>query len=245
LIEEWRDIKNYEGIYQVSNLGNVRSLDRVIEDSMGRKRKYKGKVLIPGNSKGYLKVDLKYKGSSKTMKIHRLVTQAFLDTYSENLPVNHKDGNKTNNNINNLECITDSENIKHCHKNGLHSSDKPVIAVCISTKEVLKFPSQREAARQLNISHSNINCILKNTMNSAKDFIFVYTEDKIKEKLKKAERNTNKKKVIAVNLETQEKLYFNSQREAGETLHINQNSISKIIKGDQRSSKGYKFIRTQ
>ena len=94
--EIWKDIKGYEGLYQVSNLGNVKSLKT-------------NKNLYSSNAKGYRRVGL-FKGKRKGYSIHRLVAQAFIPN-PENKPcVNHKDCNRANNNVNNLEWCTHKEN---------------------------------------------------------------------------------------------------------------------------------------
>lgn len=100
MIEEWRPIEVYEGLYEVSSYGRVRSVDRY--DSRNQFRK--GKVLSPGKDKnGYLKVVLHCNGKCKTINVHRLVAQAFIPN-PDNLPmINHKDEDKTNNNVTNLE----------------------------------------------------------------------------------------------------------------------------------------------
>ena len=102
MIEEiWRPIPGYEGLYEVSSYGRVRSLDRFIVDSLGHRRFYKGKVLSPIKDKyGYLSVKLQ-KGNKHN--IHRIVAQVFIENI-DNLPqVNHKDENKSNNRVDNLE----------------------------------------------------------------------------------------------------------------------------------------------
>ena len=106
MIEEWRPIEGYEGLYEVSNTGRVRSVDRFYY------RLHKGKVLSPTKDRyGYLTVTLNCNGKSKTIKIHRLVAQAFLPN-PDNLPqVNHKDEDKTNNNVDNLEWCTAKYNV--------------------------------------------------------------------------------------------------------------------------------------
>ena len=107
--EIWKDIEGYEGYYQVSNFGNVRSVDRVIEYSDGVKRLRKGRILKPyKNRDGYLTCDLRKNSKHKISKIHRLVSEAFIPNPS-NLPeVNHKDEDKTNNCVDNLEWCTRS-----------------------------------------------------------------------------------------------------------------------------------------
>lgn len=104
MIEEWRTIVGYEGLYEVSNTGQIRSFDRYVKYSNGRIHLHKGKVLSPIKDKdGYLQVNLCYNGKIHQIKIHRLVAQAFLSN-PDNLPyVNHKDEVKTNNSVDNLE----------------------------------------------------------------------------------------------------------------------------------------------
>ena len=104
MIEEWRPIEGYEGLYEVSNTGQVRSFDRYVKYSNGRIHLHKGKVLSPIKDKdGYLQVNLCYNGKIHQIKIHRLVAQAFLSNPDNLLYVNHKDEVKTNNSVDNLE----------------------------------------------------------------------------------------------------------------------------------------------
>ena len=105
--EVWKDIDNFEGLYQVSNLGKVRSLDRIKNQFNGyyySNRLYKGKILKPSISKkGYLRVVLQANGIKKNCCIHRLVAETFIPN-TDNLPIiNHKDENKLNNQVDNLE----------------------------------------------------------------------------------------------------------------------------------------------
>ena len=103
MIEEWRPIEGYEGLYEVSSYGRVRSVDRYVRCSYGSYRLHKGKVLSPGiRPDGYLVVSLKY----KMFRVHRLVAQAFIPN-PDNLPqINHKDEDKSNNRVENLEWCT-------------------------------------------------------------------------------------------------------------------------------------------
>ena len=89
--EEWRDIPGYEGIYQVSNLGNVRSLDRTLECKNGRIIKLKGKLLKQGNKNGYRFVNLCY---GHSVSVHVLVAQAFLGDRPDKMDVCHINGNR-------------------------------------------------------------------------------------------------------------------------------------------------------
>lgn len=105
--EIWKDIKGYEGVYQVSNLGRVKSLDRIIYCKNGTKAYYKEKILKQSKQKnGYYRVTLSANNKQKKHSIHRLVAQSFLKDYSNELEVNHIDGNPANNKLSNLEMIS-------------------------------------------------------------------------------------------------------------------------------------------
>ena len=114
--EIWRDIYGYEGLYQASNLGNVKSLNRIITFITGRKVLYKTKIKVQRyDFWGYKTVSLCRDGEKKLHKVHRLVAKAFI-LNPNNLPyVNHKDLIKDNNNILNLEWITNEDNIRHAY----------------------------------------------------------------------------------------------------------------------------------
>lgn len=111
-IEEWRPVVGYEGYYSVSSLGNVR-----------RDKPYKatvdGKILRPSAANGYLFVSLSKASSSKCQRIHTLVCAAFIGERPEGKVINHKNGIKTDNRIENLEYCTLSENMRHAHSIGL------------------------------------------------------------------------------------------------------------------------------
>ncbi|MFC1744841.1 NUMOD4 domain-containing protein [Candidatus Riflebacteria bacterium] len=119
--EIWRSIKGYKGYYEVSNFGRVRSVERFITYRDGRKRTYPGVLLkIQLDAYGYLMVGLRKGGKSTPKKIHRLVLSTFGDGNPLNKPcVNHKDGNKANNHIDNLEWVTPLENTQHAAEMGL------------------------------------------------------------------------------------------------------------------------------
>ena len=111
MIEEWRPIVGYEGLYEVSNTGQVRSLDMYLKCKGKSYRLQKGKVLSPVKNKdGYLLVNLHCNGKIQHKTIHRLAAQAFIPN-PDNLPeVNHKDEDKTNNSVDNLEWCDRSYN---------------------------------------------------------------------------------------------------------------------------------------
>lgn len=117
-IERWKSVKEYEQYYEVSNLGRVKSKDMLVWNGNSYYLK-KGRILKPGlGGTGYYTVALK----GKTHKVSVLVANAFLDKISDTDFVNHIDGDKTNNNISNLEFVSPSQNNRHAYVSGLHSS---------------------------------------------------------------------------------------------------------------------------
>lgn len=161
--EVWKDIEGYEGRYQVSNLGRVKSLKKATTSLISGNvctRIYDESILKPidtksNTSKGYVRVHLG-KGTGKRVlkSIHRLVALAFIPN-PMNLPqVNHINGDKTDNRAENLEWCTAKHNTRHALNNGLkkvfgHSEGHPVIAINIKTGEELRFESVSAASKFL------------------------------------------------------------------------------------------------
>jgi hypothetical protein len=120
-MEIWKDIKGFEGSYQISNMGNVRSLDREVKSKVGY-RKIKGmylKFLI--DKDGYHSVNLKKKQLSYKLRVHRLVCDAFIENIDNKPQVNHINGIKNDNRLINLEWASLSENRKHAYSTGLQN----------------------------------------------------------------------------------------------------------------------------
>lgn len=116
--EIWKDIPGYEGYYQVSSLGRVRSCDRVVSGRWG-KTQLKGCVLSLALSKGYYHASLNKLGKGLCKPVHKLVALAFIGVCPKGLCVNHIDGCKTNNHVFNLEYVTFSQNTNHAVSNNL------------------------------------------------------------------------------------------------------------------------------
>lgn len=117
-MEIWKPVKGFEDNYQVSNLGNIRS----IKSSQGNYRERPKKAFVGTN--GYYNVNLWKDNKGTTHSLHRLVCEAFLDNPENKPTVNHIDGNKLNNEISNLEWSTYSENIIHAFDNGLQCRER-------------------------------------------------------------------------------------------------------------------------
>lgn len=168
MIETWVEISGYEGLYFISNYGNVKSAARLI--TVFNKGNYKSEEKILNQyttDKGYLRITLLRNGVKKNYLVHRLVAEYFIPKDSIRDKVNHKDGNKKNNYVENLEWCNNSENTKHAYRLGLQ---KPKIgAKNKCSKKVAKIDSQgqiikiydfmTEAAKDNNSFVSNIsNC---------------------------------------------------------------------------------------
>ena len=157
--EEWKDVPNYEGLYQVSNLGRVRSLDARLADKNGKQYLKRGRNLkltkwiykrsCPGHP-GFTVMLYKNK-KSKRFTVHRLVALTFIPNPEDKPQINHKDGDRTNNSVSNLEWVTQSENMRH----SVYALNNPTrfprrVIKCVETGEV--FPSLMAAARSLGLS---------------------------------------------------------------------------------------------
>lgn len=130
-MEEFRDIPGWEGVYQVSNLGNVKSLARTVIMSNGRTQPYKERILKPGNIKNYLTVQLHNAGKRKNYKVHQLVAMTFLNHIPNGyigLVVDHIDNDSLNNNLENLQLISTREN---CSKDRAGGTSR-YVGVCWS-----------------------------------------------------------------------------------------------------------------
>lgn len=167
--EFWMDINGYAGTYQISTYGRVRSLERV--DSRGQKRKEKVIKPYKGGNKGYQAVCLSMNGAVKSVRIHRLVAEHFIEREPGKDYVNHKNGDKSDNRAENLEWVTIAENNLHSFRQlnrnasgggkgkygaECHSS-KPIVATSISCGIVRKFVSAREASKHFGVSVSTVS----------------------------------------------------------------------------------------
>ena len=122
-MEIWKDVIGFEGAYQVSNFGNAKSVDRKVKHNFGGLALKKGKLLklIPDKD-GYLRVNLKRQQKTNNRIVHRLVASAFIDNPENKPQVNHKNGIKNDNRVENIEWCTTFENRQHAYDTGLQNS---------------------------------------------------------------------------------------------------------------------------
>lgn len=170
MLEVWRDVKWYEGFYKVSNLGRIKSVERRIKLRGSYERLYESKIMKCKVSKdGYYTIGLRMRGKREWKRIHRLVAEAFIENPLGYEVVNHIDGNKLNNNVDNLEWCTIEYNNNHAKENGLlralHGEEKTeskltnsvVISIRKDYKNGLK---QSDICKKYNISATQAHKIV-------------------------------------------------------------------------------------
>ncbi|KXL53383.1 NUMOD4 motif protein [Anaerotignum neopropionicum] len=184
MIEQWKDIKDFEGIYQVSNLGRIKSLERIVIDKKGMKKICKETIkTIHDNGKGYLNVNLWKDNKSYMRYVHRLVAQAFIPNLEDKSTVNHKDFNRSNNCVDNLEWATYSENNGYSDRlerqgktfRKTNPFNKPINQYDLDGNYIQQFQSIREAERVVNDgTGSNIYRVCKGQYKQSLGYIWKY-----------------------------------------------------------------------
>ena len=174
--EEWRPVAGYEGRYEVSNFGRVRSFL-----TMGNCRKvgveYGHLLTAKKNNRGYLRVSLRKDGHTKDFSIHRLVAAAFIGEIPQGMVVNHIDGCKTNNRRSNLEVVSYTGNLEHAIRTGLSRvPTNPLKPIAVFRGGVLvgEYPSIKQACETLGLNNSSVSKVLTGHKKSNKGYTFKY-----------------------------------------------------------------------
>ena len=156
-MEEWRNIKGYEGYYQISNFGRVKSLSR----DVGSNRCKKETIMKTSLDKdGYENLVLRKNGKQRHFRVNRLVAEAFLENPNNYPQVNHKDEDKTNNNVNNLEWCSAKYNVNY----GSRTEKASKKVICVTTGKI--FKSIAEASKYYNLKGNHISACCKGKLKS-------------------------------------------------------------------------------
>lgn len=178
--EIWKPIEDYEGIYEVSSFGRVRSLDRLIHRKRRGSCVYPGIMLNPSiTHKGYESVDLRKHGNRKNEVVHRLVAKQFIPRIANKPQVNHIDGNKRNNKVSNLEWVNNSENQLHAYALGLSKPSelagrpKRKVAMINEENKVIKVFNSITEATEVTGVH-NIGAVCREIRPKAGGFVWKF-----------------------------------------------------------------------
>lgn len=183
-MELWKDIDGYEGIYQVSNMGRIRSLDRKVPSHHNCVVRVKGQIITPTRcTNGYYEAHLSANGKRKVFLLHRVVAKAFIPNPNGLPEVNHKDENIQNNCVENLEWCDSKYNANYGTRNrrcyeGNKKHFKPVLQFDKITGEFIKrWDCIEDAARELDIFDCQITRVCKGKNKSAGGFVWQYAEE--------------------------------------------------------------------
>lgn len=187
--EIWKPVVGYEGLYEVSNIGRVRSLARIVECNGGRKRKLKTRILRQSCApSGYYMVTLHKKGKQKSGLVHRLVCEAFIPKPLGKDEVNHKDENSKNNNATNLEWVTAKENNNYgtrqerARKAIVEAQGRAVRQLSRDGELVAEYESLSAACNATGTHVSNITKCAKVVYKTAGGYIWKYKNETTKGK---------------------------------------------------------------
>lgn len=178
LEEVWKPIEGYEGLYEVSNFGIVKSLRKDVKCNKSIRRQEEIIMSPQKDMFGYLKVQLRKNGTIKTVKIHRLVAIAFIPNPNQYRCINHKDEDKTNNHVSNLEWCTHKYNANYgtCKQRIAEKIRKPVLQYDMFGNFIARYDSIGDASKATGARHNAIGqcCMGVKRHRTAKGFVWRY-----------------------------------------------------------------------
>lgn len=167
--EVWKDVVGYEGLYAVSNKGRIKSLKRTVHHPINGKSNLSERLRTTNPSKdGYCHISLNKESIISSLTVHRIVAKAFIPNPQNKPQINHINGVRNDNRVENLEWVTGSENVRHAFKNGLvptgeqHKSSKLTEEQVLKIRKKGKYKTRTQIAREYNVSFSCIDKIMKN-----------------------------------------------------------------------------------
>ena len=164
-MEIWKEVKGYEGLYQVSNLGRIKR-----HFKNGKENILNGKI----DKDGYIEVILSKNQNKKYCRLHRLVACAFISNPDDKAEVNHKDRNKRNNDVCNLEWVTPSENVRHTFLTGRKIRTRAVVQYNKNMELVAEFDSLKEASKKIKLKQNNISTCCNGKQKTVGGYIWRY-----------------------------------------------------------------------
>lgn len=235
--EKWKDIQGFEGLYQVSNLGNVRSLDRYVNSAINKskQRLLKGRVLKPNdNGHGYKYITLSINGIKYREYIHRLVAKHFVDNPNDKEEVNHINGDKTDNESENLEWTTRNENEKHSHELGISGNSLTEISIVESSMII-------ELIKTGKYTYADITQVFNVPKSLVKKLEFL--DQEMLEKYsnqKKLRKNTTGNKILVINKANGQSKVFESAKQASVYFEHHRGYFSELINRSNSENTRYK-----
>lgn len=241
-IEIWKDINGYEGLYQVSNLGRVKSFSKTVNNYPNCTRVLPEKIRIGGVNKalGYRMLSLSKDGKTKQFFVHRLVAEAFVPNPNNYPMVNHKDEDKTNNNSSNLEWCTAKYNMAYSNVFGCakKKNSKPVRQYDFDGNFIKEYASANEAGRELGVMPYCISFCCQGKIGSVKGYLWKYANENYAKKMHTRARS---RRVVQMDMRGNIINIWLSLKDAANGTGSNASSIGGCCNGRRKSTNGYKW----
>lgn len=172
--EIWKEVEEFNGAYLISNKGRLKSVKRGIKWN-GTIRHQEDKIMSQViNKSGYIEYQITYNGKHYSRKAHRLVAEAFIPNPAKKPQVNHINGVKTDNFVENLEWCTNRENVVHAYKNGLNKAAKTIVQFDLEGNFIKRWINTGEITRELGIGKTTILAACKRKNHAAKGYLWKF-----------------------------------------------------------------------